>query len=229
MNSDASPATDNFPGYTLDAPCRARFTDRGSRFLAEARETVDKMAAHRFLATIKSNHPDASHHVYSWRLSPPEIPELASDDGEPPGTAGLPVLGVLRSMHLVQVTLVIARYFGGTKLGKPGLIQAYRESARHCLQGAPKRRLLSYVAFEMSWPYTMQHFVDELTHEFRLLVLNAQYTERIDATLYCPADNSRSAEKKIRHYAHTGIRFRNKGTRYRPEPVHKSTHTNCNP
>lgn len=218
MINDASPAMYNSPGYTLDAPCRARITERGSRFFAEARETVDSAAAHRFVAEIKSSHPDASHHVYAWRLEPPGISELSSDDGEPAGTAGLPVLGVLRSMHLVQVTLVVVRYFGGTKLGKPGLIQTYRESARLCVQSVSKRRLLSYVVFEMNWPYTMQNFVDEVAHEFKLLISNARYSERIDATLYCPAHNSKNAEKKIRHQMHAGIRLQNRGTCYRPEP-----------
>lgn len=218
MNNDATPYMGCSPWYTLQTPCQARFTDRGSRFLAEARKTVDKTAAHRFLAEIKSSHPDATHHVYACRLEPPQVPELSSDDGEPAGTAGLPALGVLRSLHLVQVTLVIVRYFGGTKLGKPGLIQAYRESARLCLLNAPTRRILPYVAFKISWPYTLQNFMDELAHEFKLHIEDARYSERIDATFFCPAEHSQNAENKIRHHSHTGIRFQNRGTCYRPEP-----------
>src|SRR5699024_755346 len=96
---------------------------------------------------------DATHHCYGWRISPNNIEEFAQDDGEPGGTAGLPILNQLKSFNVVNGACVVVRYFGGTKLGKAGLIQAYGHTAELCLKQAELSNLVATQNFRIIYPY----------------------------------------------------------------------------
>jgi uncharacterized YigZ family protein len=105
-----------------------------SRFIATVDRADSVETAKQIIADIRGEMPDATHHVYAFRIgSGNKITEGVSNAGEPSGTAGLPVMSVLRGSKLGDAVLVITRYFGGTKLGKGGLIHAYTEAAQTCL------------------------------------------------------------------------------------------------
>ncbi|MBQ7856932.1 MAG: YigZ family protein [Alistipes sp.] len=103
--------------------------ERSSKFLAYAYPVTSEEQIREHLDALRKEYYDATHHCYAWRLGPYGEQFRANDDGEPSGTAGKPILGQLLSHSLTDCLIVVVRYFGGTKLGVSGLIQAYKEAA----------------------------------------------------------------------------------------------------
>ncbi|MBP1643496.1 MAG: yigZ [Acidobacteria bacterium] len=110
----------------------------GSRFFAFLAPAPDAAAAQAFLDSLRRRFPDATHHCFAWRVGDPPV-ERAGDDGEPAGTAGPPMLAALRAAGLTGVVAVVVRWFGGTKLGKGGLVRAYGGAVRAALERLPVR------------------------------------------------------------------------------------------
>lgn len=131
---------------------RAEIREKGSRFLAVIGPAADEAAAKAVLAVLERELPDATHHCWAWRLgSPPR--ERSSDAGEPAGTAGVPILQVLRGAGLSDVMGVVVRWFGGTKLGKGGLARAYAAATREALQALPVAVRVPTVRVAVELPY----------------------------------------------------------------------------
>lgn len=121
---------------TIESDAEAIFKEKSSKFLCYAFhvESEEEIAAH--LEILRKRYYDATHHCYAWRLGPFGERFRANDDGEPSSTAGKPILGQLLSREITNCLIVVVRYFGGTKLGVPGLIAAYKESAAAVLDEA---------------------------------------------------------------------------------------------
>ena len=115
-----------------EAACR----ERSSKFLSWIFPVRSEEEIRHHLDALRKRFFDATHHCYAWRLGPRGEAFRANDDGEPSGTAGKPILGQLLSNDLTDCLIVVVRYFGGTKLGVPGLIAAYRESAAAAIEAA---------------------------------------------------------------------------------------------
>ena len=118
---------------TIEAPAEALYKDKGSRFLAFAYPVANEEQIRERVDALRKKYFDATHHCYAWRLGPSGDSFRAVDDGEPSSTAGRPILGQMLSRNVTNALIVVVRYFGGTKLGVPGLIAAYRESAAAAL------------------------------------------------------------------------------------------------
>jgi uncharacterized YigZ family protein len=121
---------------TIENPSEGSFRDRGSKFFAYAFPVADETEAKKALAQLKTEHPKANHHCWALRLSPDRSVFRINDDGEPSGTAGRPILNTLLSRDLTNTVVVVVRYFGGTLLGVPGLINAYKSAAEDALNNA---------------------------------------------------------------------------------------------
>lgn len=121
---------------TIESDAEAIFKEKSSKFLCYAYhvESEEEITAH--LEVLRKRYYDATHHCYAWRLGPFGEKFRANDDGEPSSTAGKPILGQLFSREITNCLIVVVRYFGGTKLGVPGLISAYKESAAAVLDEA---------------------------------------------------------------------------------------------
>ncbi len=116
--------------------------EKASRFLAQAFRTDDGTAADEALHALRRRFHDATHHCSARRLGEPgAVRETADDDGEPGGTAGAPILAAIAGADVYGVTVVVTRWFGGTKLGTGGLVRAYGEAARAALAAAPRREV----------------------------------------------------------------------------------------
>lgn len=127
------------PGSGYRVPAReggGSYREKGSKFLARARPADDEAAAGVWLAALRADHPKARHICFAWRFGTAGDRFRASDDGEPSGTAGQPILGRIDSAGLTDVVVAIVRYFGGVHLGVPGLIHAYRTAAEEALREA---------------------------------------------------------------------------------------------
>lgn len=121
---------------TVEAPAEAACRERSSKFLAFIYPVQHETQIREALEALRKRYFDATHHCYAWRLGPRGEPFRANDDGEPAGTAGKPILGQLLANDLTDCLVVVVRYFGGTKLGVPGLIAAYREAAAEAITAA---------------------------------------------------------------------------------------------
>ncbi len=121
---------------TIAAPSEGVYKEKGSRFIALAFPVSAEEQIREILDGLKDKYYDARHHCYAWRLGAEKTLFRVNDDGEPSSTAGRPILGQILSKDLTDILIVVVRYFGGTKLGVPGLINAYREAAASALANA---------------------------------------------------------------------------------------------
>lgn len=160
------------PDYynTIEQAGTAEFKDRGSRFIAYTFPVATIIDFKERLADIKKEHPKATHHCFAYRLGLDGTQFRVSDDGEPSGSAGRPILGQIDSKQVTNVLVVVVRYFGGTLLGVPGLINAYKTAASLALQVTaivPKPVLVHY---RLQFDYTQMNEVMKLVKQFECIV-----------------------------------------------------------
>ncbi|MBV8252786.1 MAG: YigZ family protein [Chitinophaga sp.] len=168
--------------FTIDKNAVAEFKDRGSKFLAYAYpvKSVDDVKA--CLLEIKKEHPKATHHCYAYRLGTDGLQYRANDDGEPSGSAGKPILGQIDSKQLTDVLVVVVRYFGGTLLGVPGLINAYKLSTAMVLQLVPVIQKNVEKRYHLSFDYTIMNDVMTVVKQHNVTVLSQEMQ------LFCTMD-----------------------------------------
>lgn len=171
----------NNPGYynTIAQDAVAEFRDRGSKFIGYACPISDVNDFKEKLALIKKEHPKATHHCFAYRLGLDGMVYRSSDDGEPSGTAGRPILGQIDSKQLTDVLVIVVRYFGGTLLGVPGLINAYKTTAALVLQVTPLVQKPVLIPYQLSFDYTVMNDVMTICKQLDCQVL------RQDMTLFC--------------------------------------------
>lgn len=159
---------------TIGQPSTAEFKDRGSRFIAHAFpiETPEDFKKH--LAELKKEHPKAVHHCFAYRIGLDGNNFRVSDDGEPSGSAGRPILGQLDSKQITNALIVVVRYFGGTLLGVPGLINAYKTAAALSLQTTTVIQKPIEVNYELHFDYTKMNDVMMIVKQCNCTVINQE-------------------------------------------------------
>ncbi|NIG57376.1 YigZ family protein [Chitinophaga sp. Cy-1792] len=168
--------------FTIDKTAVAEFKDRGSKFLAYAYPVKSADDVKACLLEIKKEHPKATHHCYAYRLGTDGLQFRANDDGEPSGTAGKPILGQIDSKQLTDVLVVVVRYYGGTLLGVPGLINAYKVSTAMVLQLIPVIQKNVEKRYHLSFDYTIMNEIMTVVKQHNVTVL-AQ-----EMQLFCTMD-----------------------------------------
>ncbi|MDZ7682242.1 MAG: YigZ family protein [Fodinibius sp.] len=171
---------------TVTETISSKFRDKGSKFMGYLFSSASVKEFDEELNNLKLISSDASHHCYAWRLNPNKIEEFAQDDGEPSGTAGLPILNKLKSFDAVNCGCVVVRYYGGTNLGKSGLIKAYGHTAQLCLDSANMGTLVPTQNFRIQYSYDQQAVIDRLKNQFDLKEIKAEYLEKITLTIRVP-------------------------------------------
>ena len=164
------------------APARAELREKGSRFLALLEPVADEAAARTRLASIESEHRDATHCCWAWRLGAPAR-ERSDDAGEPRGTAGPPILRALQTAELADALLVVVRWFGGTRLGKGGLVRAYGAVAREAVAAAPLARRLHRATVTLELPYAHLGAVQRLLRPPDVELVEESFGERVRLVL----------------------------------------------
>jgi uncharacterized YigZ family protein len=158
---------------------QAEFKDRGSKFLAIAFPVQSAEEFKNRLAAIKKEHPKANHHCFAYRIGTDGNLFRVSDDGEPSGSAGRPILGQLDSMQITNTGVVVVRYFGGTLLGVPGLINAYKTATALALQMSP------VVEKDIEVQYTVTCTYNDLNDVMRIVKLCNGTVLTNDNGLFC--------------------------------------------
>ena len=140
---------------TVAGPARIEYEVKKSVFIADVAPITNSEEATDFLRKIKKEFPDARHHVYAWRTGGETIEQRYSDDGEPSGTAGMPVLDVLLHQELEDVIVVVTRYFGGILLGTGGLTRAYSTAASMGVSKAEPVQMETMALYHVKVDYSL--------------------------------------------------------------------------
>ncbi len=160
-----------------------------SRFIATAGPVESVEAARAFIAAVRAEMPDATHHVYAYIIGHGATTNQGmSDDGEPSGTAGRPVLSVLRGSGLGDVVLVVTRFFGGTLLGTGGLVHAYGDSAREVLAALPREEKIVRQTLEIVVPYAAYEPARRLVAAHSGGVADEQFAAEVALRVVLPLD-----------------------------------------
>ena len=160
---------------TIEEPSEGLFRDKGSKFVAYAYPIKEEATLKDILVELKTLHPKARHHCWAYRLTPDRSVFRLNDDGEPSGTAGRPILNMLLSKDVTNVLVVVVRYFGGTLLGVPGLINAYKTATQEALQAAKIVEKTVNDIYRVTFDYVQMNDVMRLVKEENLPILKQAF------------------------------------------------------
>jgi len=162
----------------------AEFKVKGSKFIASIIHSANKSVAEKQYQEFKQKYHDATHNCYAYRISDNEF--RYSDDGEPSGTAGMPIFKVLENNGIFEALLVVTRYYGGTKLGTGGLARAYSDAALECIKKCKKIQKTRYVTMNLQTTYNRYNELLRLVSKFNGKFKQSDYKDKIDLTLQIP-------------------------------------------
>lgn len=168
---------------TISVAAEGLFRDRGSKFLAYAYPIRNEQEIKPIIAQLKTEHPRAVHHCWAMRLSPDRSVFRVNDDGEPSGTAGRPILNVLLSKNLTNILVVVVRYFGGTLLGVPGLINAYKTATEEALAQTQVVEQTVKDVYKISFDYLQMNDVMKVIKDDQISVLEQQFDNNCSLTI----------------------------------------------
>jgi uncharacterized YigZ family protein len=155
---------------TIERSSTAEFKDRGSKFIAFAFPITVADDLKKQLQVLKKEHPKAVHHCFAYRIGTDGNNFRSSDDGEPAGTAGKPILGQIDSKGITNVAVVVVRYWGGTLLGVPGLINAYKTAASLALQVTPLVEKQVEIEHSIEFDYTQMNDVMQVLKQYNCTI-----------------------------------------------------------
>lgn len=189
---------------TLAGPGEAALRERASRFLGHAFPITDEAAFHAELSRLARLHHDARHLCYAWVLGPDGGRKRANDAGEPQGTAGRPILRRIEAAGLTHAAVVVVRYFGGTLLGKGGLIRAYGEAAQLALQAAPVTEHVIRTAMVVECDHALAGPLRAAVMDAGGIIARTAYGERCRLEVELPASSTMTFHA---HWAARGAVF----------------------
>ncbi len=186
---------------TIKGKGTGEYREKGSKFLAFASHVRDEEEVSRQLGELKAQYHDARHHCYAWILGYDGTDYRANDDGEPGHSAGDPILGQLRSRNLTHVLCVVVRYFGGTKLGVSGLINAYKTAASDALENAKLVEHEIREALILTYAYPATNEVMRLVDEYNLRIDKQDFGElcRMEARVNISLLDALKEKTKLLH------------------------------
>ena len=194
---DTGPTADTEPFRTLAGRGRAEFSVKGSEFVGHAAPVDSVEGAEAFVAEVREANPEATHNVPAYRVRADPFREYASDDGEPSGSAGKPVLNVLSGQNLENVAVVVTRHYGGTNLGIGGLVRAYGRAAKEAVADAGIREAVPHETVRAVVDYddsgTVRGIVESAATEFE-----ATYEERVTFEARVPTAEAEGFRDRLR-------------------------------
>ncbi|HZJ85278.1 MAG TPA: YigZ family protein [Syntrophomonadaceae bacterium] len=182
--------------YSVGHKATKEIVIRKSRFIGFISPVMDEVEAENLLIIAKERWPQARHYCYAYILHEQKI-ERYSDDGEPSGTAGVPILSVLRNNSLENVMLIVTRYFGGTLLGAPGLVRAYSQTASLVIQATRIKKLELCIQLRVKCDYTYWDNIEHKLLQKGVLIEHIDYLEKVIAHIYCPVEKEEYFKDQI--------------------------------
>ena len=184
--------------YTIEKPSNAEYKDRGSRFLAYAYPIASADDFKKYLKALKEEHPKAAHHCFAYRIGTDGNSFRSADDGEPSGSAGKPILGQIDSKGVTNVAVIVVRYFGGTLLGVPGLINAYKMVTSLALQLTPIIQKPILEMYELNFDYTLMNEIMMVVKRFGCIIIQNEAQLFCRMVLGIPKENLENCINKIK-------------------------------
>ncbi len=168
-----SQVTDNYK--TILSSSEGLYKEKGSKFMSYAYPVYTEEEIKEHIKTLKEQYYDARHHCFAWQLGVDGLRYRANDDGEPSGTAGKPIHGQIKSHELTNILVVVIRYFGGTKLGVPGLIHAYKEATIDAINNTSIVEKTVNDVYAVHFDYLVMNDIMRIVKEENLKILNQQF------------------------------------------------------
>ncbi len=170
--------------------------EKRSRFIGYCKPVSTQDEAIAFINEIKSKHWDARHNVYAYVIKDEGVSRY-SDDNEPQGTAGIPVLDAIRKRDITDCVVVVTRYFGGVLLGAGGLVRAYSAAAKLAIDAAGEREMIMCSVCELSCSYTMYGKMPSLISKFGGCIDDSSFTDDVSLVFHLPEDNLPAFNKAL--------------------------------
>ena len=190
---------------TIEQPSQAEYKDRGSKFMAYAFAVNSPEEFKKHLQQLKKQHPKAAHFCFAYRVGLDGNQFRVSDDGEPAGTAGKPILGQIDSKEVTNISIIVVRYFGGTLLGVPGLINAYKMAALLVLQVVPIVQKPVMIHYDLQFDYTQLNDIMIIIKQLQC-VITKQETQLFCVMIVClPKSRREEFEYRIKNLRNVEI------------------------
>ena len=184
-----------------------------SRFICHAKRVYSEEEARDFIAAIKKEHYKATHNCSAFIVGEKSEIKRTSDDGEPSGTAGVPMLGVMENHQLTNVCFVVTRYFGGIKLGAGGLIRAYAGSVALAIKESGLIEIKEQVGLRLKMSYSQYQNFDNFLKAEDLIEFDTEFTDLVATTIYIDKQKKEPLEQKLIEFFNSKIQIDDQGLR----------------
>lgn len=191
---------------TLGQYSAEEYIVKKSRFIGYAKPIKTEQDALSFIEEIRKKHWDATHNVYAYSLREGSIKRF-SDDGEPQGTAGMPVLNVITQEGITDCVVVVTRYFGGILLGGGGLVRAYSHSAKLAVDGAGVITLVPWLVLEISCDYNLYGKIETLIRDIGGVVGDTEFTDNVKLSFRIEKETLNAFDKKLKDLTNGKVDF----------------------
>ena len=193
--------------FILSSKSEGKYNEKGSIFSALAIPVSDVTEVKTNLHQLKEQFPDASHICYGYRIKERgRLDEFATDAGEPKGSSGLPILNVLKRNQIVDAVIFVVRYFGGSKLGIPGLINAYGKAAEGTIENAKVEKWVQLERISFIYNYDLQNKVDSILQKFKVNIIKSDFGESIQVELEIEVEKNEELSKELKEASNGTIR-----------------------
>ncbi|SPC37326.1 putative translation regulator [Pseudolactococcus piscium] len=159
-----------------------------SRFICQLKRVYSEAEARDFITSVKKQHHKANHNVSAFTIGDQQEIQRTSDDGEPSGTAGMPMLDILKKREIINVVAVVTRYFGGIKLGAGGLIRAYAGSVNHAIDAVGLVKIVEQTQLRLEMDYSLFDNVSRYLSSEGLTISDSVFTDKVKLTSFCDTD-----------------------------------------
>lgn len=159
-----------------------------SRFICQLKRVYSEAEARDFITSVKKQHHKANHNVSAFTVGDKQEIQRTSDDGEPSGTAGMPMLDILKKREIINVVAVVTRYFGGIKLGAGGLIRAYAGSVNHAIDAVGLVQIVEQTQLILEMDYSLFDNVSRYLSSEGLTISDSVFTDKVKLTSFCDTD-----------------------------------------
>lgn len=192
---------------TLSTRSESTFRDKGSKFIAYAFPLKNEDEVKLYVAALRNGHPKARHFCWAFRLSPDRNVFRINDDGEPAGTAGRPILNVMLSADVTNILVVVVRYFGGTLLGVPGLINAYKTATVESLKAATIIQKTVNDRYQVTFPYDAMNAVMRVIKEEQLVPVQQDFNMTCELQIDIRKSSLNTVLGKLEKIEHVKISY----------------------
>jgi len=193
--------------FTLSSKSEGKYHEKGSIFSALAIPVSAIAEVKANLQQLKEQFPDASHICYGYRIKDRgRLDEFATDAGEPKGSSGLPILNVLKRNQIVDAVIFVVRYFGGSKLGIPGLINAYGTAAEETIENAKVKKWAQLERISFIYNYDLHNKVDSILQKFKVNIIKSDFGESIQVELEIDVEKNEELKKELKEASNGTIR-----------------------